>query len=53
MPAVVMETIVPTTIATAANIRISFVFINNGVTLGLLRNVIRVSNYLGLLMQRK
>jgi hypothetical protein len=48
-----METIVPTTIAIATNIRIFFVCINNGVTPVLLRNLIRVSNYLGLLHAKK
>jgi hypothetical protein len=41
---VVMEAILPTSIATAVNIKISFVCINNGVTPDLLRNMIRVSN---------
>ena len=36
-----METIVPTSIATATNIRISFICINNGVARDLLSNVIR------------
>jgi hypothetical protein len=42
---VVMETILPTSITTAVNIKISFVCINNGVTRDLLRNVVRMANY--------
>jgi hypothetical protein len=42
---VVMEAILPTSIATAVNIKISFICINNGVTQGLLSNVVRMANY--------